>query len=381
MEYIYHNIQTDGKTVVADGTLAKECLAKARELTNFLSSSPVTIVADRGGGGACLLTSTRDILRRCNNTRPPPKGEEGHVRHDWPKATFCADPHAQMKEYVRANPRSTYTTCLNTARDPREYGAMGMACVYDWKAFHMALDPDKSNIVERLASAALLYNRSDPDIVRQVAQYVYCHPCYCNGACQGRLLRTGGGGRRPYSKPLPALLPALFYDIDYITSDAEVFSEFVSGALAPVCLLMSNSAGGAPNAVRAYLVEEECAMDPYYTAVRVTFECVLDCICKKTAAVASDLYTMEVHLADETTPLPERQPPAPRDIFTHPEQLRFEGFPPEVMQQTRDFRLVGENTVAASYALPILDLILADHTISEMDKLVCECKWPAPTKR
>ena len=370
MKRMYHNILTDGKNIVADADLSAKCIKTAVDLTRYVSSAPFTIVAD---DDVCFMLHCRpDAVQRANAVAVHTNVTDNPPFLDRGGETFADDP-LPAKDYASGRCGHVYRPSLNTAKNPLEYGAMGMACSYDWKTFHMAMDPDRSGIVNGITSAAILHGLDDIDGVKALAEYVYNFPCCSGGVCQGRNLRFLHDPGH-YDRPLPALLPAIFYDLDLIGSSV---ADFVKFSLAPIAEIMKNSHGSAPNNVRMYLSDQESDIDPFYVSVRTTFECVLDCLCKKTAAVASDLFAIDVRINDDDgggNGDDDEPVGVPRDLFMHPEQLRFEGFPPSVMQQTRDVRLVGPSIATVSLDLPVIHLIMVGHAIwSASDRrLVCD---------
>lgn len=356
MNTLYEDIITDGMNIVAHDSLSEQCVKESIKLTQFLCASPISLTPS----GDSILFSTQDSLRSAAYNKTT-KSQ---------KRPVVVPPALSIEEYWAAPREKVFRPCVNTAINPTEYGGFGAKCVYDWKSFHYALNPDKSEILQAIASAAILCNEESPQCINQLAQYVYNHLCQCADTCQGRNIRCVEGGH--FDQPLPILLPAICYNIEFITRE-DVFPHFVKAFLKPLAVIINNSYDSAPNNVRAYLGFSEPKCDPCFIDVRTTFECVLCCICKKAAAVASDAFminTMPQHAMKVETD------GTPIEVFLHPEQLRFNGFPESVMQRTRDIKIIGRNVADIGYELPVISMILATHQIWQDEEnkniLVCD---------
>lgn len=344
MNTLYEDILTDGQRILANDSLSDRCVEQAIELSHFLCSSPISLTPSGDG----MLFSTGDSLREVAF-----KNKKQTLR----KNTIVVPPALSVEEYWAAPREKVFRTCVNTAKNPVEYGGLGVGCSYDWKSFHYALNPDKSEILQAIASSAILFNEESPEYINQLAEYVYNHPCQCTKTCQGRNIRCVDGGH--FDNPLPILLPAPCYNIAFIARE-DVFPHFVKACLKPLATMINNSYESAPNNIRTYLGFPESRCDPCFMDVRTTFECVLCCICKKTAAIASDAFTINAMSQDATKIDSDG---TPMEVFLHPEQLWFNGFPKSVMQRTRDVKIIGPNVADIGYELPVISLILATHFI------------------
>lgn len=424
------------RMMMVDKNVSEKCVAMAKVLTNFLCpSSPVTIICDNDKDDtACILTSVSpsaslgagnnnnkafkivetvqsssssqteendfgfDMI--IDNTYDTEANHQHSYCHDSRDGDYNYNHVEDTEKYItsrrnKASSSSRSSSIVNRFRSPQEYGVFGTACSYKWKHLHLSLDPDKTDIIECIKSAGIVYGHEKPDVIGRIATFVYSYRCHCGEHCIGRTMHTiakANGANNStstdgefYNQPLPVLLPAPFYDISQITKSVVSFDVFITHALLPICTVMMVACKNNNNNVllldaeaQNYLSHQK--VDPLFSKLCTTFECALDCVSKKIASSASNLFAAEVLNSSAYTPLTSRrqeQRDEEKELFAFPEQFHFEGFPNSVMQEARDIKLVAPNTVITSWSLPVLGLIIAGHAIdTNTGKLVCTSAEP-----